>query len=307
MGANEIEPVAFLSYAHSDDESAVRELSVFHDRLQSELRIYTGLPVHIFFDKKNIGWGKRWAEFIKKGLESTAFLIPILTPAFFQSQACRDEYMKFAETERRLGRRDLILPVYYVRSFEIERGSKDDKMVKDILTRQYRDWRRFRHRQRDDWEMLQHFSDLASSITETFFELKETVALDLTRRSEKIDRGSEAVAYIEEVLNREINYESIVAYSVEIWPRLPVSQDLTRTIIAEINRDRYNLVRDIDREVKYAAEKIKEYASEQPEKFRYSSDFISKSLIFVDSEYRGKASMSSRTRNAAVRANITRY
>jgi hypothetical protein len=119
MGTIQFQPVAFLSYAHLDDESALKELSVFHDRLQSELRIHIGLPVHIFFDRKSIGWGTRWSEFISKGLESAAFLIPILTPSFFQSPSCREEYKKFVETERRLGRRDLIRPVYYVTSVEV--------------------------------------------------------------------------------------------------------------------------------------------------------------------------------------------
>lgn len=55
MGAEFMEPVAFLSYAHLDDAGSMREVSLFHDSLQSELRFQTGLQVHIFLDKKTIG------------------------------------------------------------------------------------------------------------------------------------------------------------------------------------------------------------------------------------------------------------
>src|ERR1700736_1619596 len=114
-----MEPVAFLSYAHLDD-AAKEEMTLFHKSLESELRVQTGLNVHIFFDKRDIKWGKRWASFIKHSLENPPFLIPILTPAYFQSRACREEYLKFADCEKKIGRNDLVLPLYYVKCREIE-------------------------------------------------------------------------------------------------------------------------------------------------------------------------------------------
>jgi cobaltochelatase CobT len=187
-----MEPVAFVSYAHLDDANSAKELSLFHDKLQSELRIQTGLPVHIFFDKKSIGWGKRWAEFIDHNLESAAFLIPILTPAFFQSRACRDEYMKFAQSEKATGRRDLILPIYFVKCLELDLKSGVDSLVDDILSRQYRGWRGLRHTSADSMELLREFAELAAAIADTFFEIQEASKLSPKLKAEQVDRTHQA-------------------------------------------------------------------------------------------------------------------
>ena len=42
------------------------------------------------------------------------FLIPIITPGFFDSKPCREELELFLQRERTLSRSDLILPVYYI-------------------------------------------------------------------------------------------------------------------------------------------------------------------------------------------------
>jgi hypothetical protein len=302
-----MKPVAFLSYAHLDDQNVLQELSFFHDRLQCELSMHIGSPVHIFFDKKSIGWGKRWAEFIHRGLETAAFLIPILTPAFFESKQCREEYLIFSSTEKKLGRRDLVLPIYYVKSFEMEKKRDSDEVVKDILERQFRDWRTLRHRQKDDSELLRTFAELASTISDVYFEIVQLASLNQPDRAKKLRVAVQTVSFITQILERRIDYDSIIAYSVEMWPHLPVSPRWTRELLNDLNRDRYVIIRDIDQEVKYAAEKVAEYANEHPETFQNSTDFITKTLIFVDSEFRGKHNISELTRNAALRAGITRY
>jgi hypothetical protein len=134
-----------------------------------------------------------------------------------------------------------------------------------------------------------------------------TVALDEEARSQKIERATQAISYLDNILNREISYESIIVYCVELWPQLPVSPELTRELTSEINKDRYVLVRDINREVRYAAEKVQEYFALHAERFAFSTDFVVKLLVFVDSEFREKHSMSSQTKKAAVHAGITRY
>lgn len=307
MALNEMSPVAFLSYAHLDDCGAIGEISFFHDRLQNELRMQTGLPVHIFFDKKSIGWGKRWSEFINSGLEGAAFLIPILTPSFFRSDACRDEYKKFVEVEKRLGRRDLVLPIYYVKCREFEKGVASDHIVRDILSRQYRDWRENRHRNRDSMEILRGFADLAASISDVFFEIEETASLDADKKNEKLQGAYRRQGYFNELLDREISYESLVTYFVETWPKMPVSPEWTRELLSDINRERYKTLRDIDIEVKYAKDKVLAYAKTRPDLFAYSTDFVTKSLIFSDSEFRRNHSASPDTLAAARSADIAHH
>lgn len=302
-----MEPVAFLSYAHLDDASAMKELSFFHDSLESELRIQTGLQVHIFFDKKSIGWGKRWASFIDQSLEHAAFLVPILTPAFFQSRPCREEYERFVKSEKSIGRKDLILPIYYVKCREIEKVNKNDTIATDIATRQYRDWRHLRLKPRDSMEVISQFSELASIMAETFFELQDASKLSPNKKSEEIARGVQASNYMDSLLDRDIDYDSIVAYSVEMYPHLPVSREWTNELLEDIDRTRYRKIRDLDREVKFARAKVSDYAKSHRQLFKSSTDYLTKTLIFVDSAFRQSHDVSLETLQAAEEAGITRY
>jgi putative GTP pyrophosphokinase len=114
-------------------------------------------------------------------------------------------------------------------------------------------------------------------------------------------------SYLDTLLDHEINYENLVAYLVERFPTLPVSSRWTRELLKDMDKDRYKTIRDIDRELNYAKSKVDEYAKEQPNVFRYSTDFLTKSLIFVDSQFRKVHNVGAETLAAAERADITRY
>ena len=109
-----LEPVAILSYVRLDDRYEDGRLSEFCNRLAREMRMQTGRPFHIFQDRKDIGWGQQWQQRIEESLDAATFLIPIVTPVFFNSPACRAEFQRFLEREQKAGYDDLILPVYYV-------------------------------------------------------------------------------------------------------------------------------------------------------------------------------------------------
>jgi parallel beta-helix repeat protein len=140
------EPIAFLSYTRFDDTHEEERIAKFCERLSGEVRMQTGQPFPIFRDKKDIQWGQRWRERIEEGLDAAVFLIPILTPSYFQSDICRDEYELFLEREKKLGRDDLILAVYYVECDELEDTAirESNSWVKDLSERRYEDWRSLR-------------------------------------------------------------------------------------------------------------------------------------------------------------------
>jgi parallel beta-helix repeat protein len=144
------EPIAFLSYTRFDDTHEEERIAKFCERLSGEVRMQTGQPFPIFRDKKDIQWGQRWRERIEEGLDAAVFLIPILTPSYFQSDICRDEYELFLKREKKLGRDDLILAVYYVECDELEDTAirESNLCAKDLSERKYEDWRSLR------WEPL---------------------------------------------------------------------------------------------------------------------------------------------------------
>jgi parallel beta-helix repeat protein len=141
-----LEPVAFLSYVWLDDEHEEGRLSEFRRRLAAEVRMQTGRPFDIFQDRKAVGWGEQWKQRIEESLDAATFLIPIVTPGFFNSSWCRTEFERFLERERQLGRKDLILPVYYVDSSILsdEARRQADPVASEIAARQFADWRELR-------------------------------------------------------------------------------------------------------------------------------------------------------------------
>lgn len=160
------QPLAFMSYVHADDKHDNGRLSEFRERLAAELRMQTGAEFPIFQDRNDILWGNNWKERVEQGLESVTFLIPILTPSYFRSHACRDEFTQFITREQALGRNDLILPLYYVEVdlFSDPEKRKQDEMATVLAERQFADWREFRFEPWTSPEVGRALAQLAKQI-----------------------------------------------------------------------------------------------------------------------------------------------
>lgn len=139
-------PLAFMSYVRFDDQHENGRLTEFRNRLSGEIRMQTGIDFSIFQDRNDIQWGQNWKERIEDSLDEVTFLIPIITPSFFNSAACRAEFERFLSREKKLRRNDLILPVYYVGSPVLDEESKraKDNLAQEIANHQYADWRELR-------------------------------------------------------------------------------------------------------------------------------------------------------------------
>jgi F-box protein 11 len=138
-----------MSYVNLDDQHEQGRLTRFREYLSGEVGMQTGEPFDIFQDRKDIAWGQQWQERINHSLDAVTFLIPIITPGFFKSDACRDELERFLKREEELGRGDLILPVYYVKCPVLQDKAKreHDTLAQVIAARQYADWRNLRFKQ----------------------------------------------------------------------------------------------------------------------------------------------------------------
>jgi parallel beta-helix repeat protein len=161
-----LKPAAFLSYVRFDDEHEDGRLSEFRKRLSGEVRVQTGEEFPIFQDRNDISWGQNWQRRIDEAIDHSTFLICILTPGFFKSFACRKEVDKFVQREKRLGRADLILAVYYVECLQLrdKKQIEKDKIAKLMFTRQYVDWRDLRFEPFTSAEAGKSLAQLASQI-----------------------------------------------------------------------------------------------------------------------------------------------
>jgi parallel beta-helix repeat protein len=190
------ESVGFMSYARPDDDvdanlDGSSRLSRFRQALSVEVERLTGAPFAVFQDRDDIHWGANWRARITESLERSTFLIPVITPRYFESPLCRGELEQFLARERALGRTDLVLPIYYVTFDSLHDSLRQaaDPLVRAIAERQLDDWRELRHEplstpavQRRITRLAREVAALLPSATAT---VASTRALGFSRR----DRG----------------------------------------------------------------------------------------------------------------------
>lgn len=141
-------PDAFLSYTRDDDRLLNRFISGFRIKLSDEVKLITGAPFTIFQDCETLQWGDNWANEIESAVTGTRFFIPIITPSFLVSEACRNELRMFLRVEARQKRKDLVLPVYLIGADLIDdpKLQATDDLAQVIASRQYADLRELRRR-----------------------------------------------------------------------------------------------------------------------------------------------------------------
>ena len=145
--SDDLPPIGFWSYTTSDDTSSRGKLSQLRRLLADELQQKVGRrsKVLIWQDANAIPHGATWREEIHKGIDGSSFFIPIVTPAFLESEWCCYEVMRFHALEQQRGRNDLIFPLHYVETDDFHPEEAHDPQVLTLLrARQMFDFRRLR-------------------------------------------------------------------------------------------------------------------------------------------------------------------
>jgi len=160
-----------MSYARFNDRHDDGQLTAFRERLAAEIQVQTGEEFLIFQDRADIEWGQNWQHRIDQALDTVTLLLAIITPGFFRSEHCRAELQQFLDRERKLGRDDLILPVYYVSSREIDDPARRaaDPLAAALAARQYADWRELRFEPVTSPVARRALAQLATRMRNTFW------------------------------------------------------------------------------------------------------------------------------------------
>lgn len=199
-------PAAFMSYVRFDDQHDDGQLTRFRERLSAEVQAQTGEEFPIFQDRNDIAWGQNWRARIEESLDTVTLLIPIITPSFFLSPACRDELTRFLDREHDLGRQDLILSVYYISTPKLDdvKRRRADRLAKVLATRQYADWRELRFEPFTSPLVRKALAQLASRMRDTFWQEQPTQAArpSRSRRAATQTAGSKGTAGEPVIANR---------------------------------------------------------------------------------------------------------
>ncbi len=161
-------PIGFLSYARDDDRNSGGRLSQLRRLLATQIETVHGgrIKVRLFQDTVMINYGDLWQSKIEGALAQCSFLIPILTPGFFQSEWCCREVLYFLEREKQLGRGSLIFPISWVKTDPEDAAHAFSRQVWDHMAAlQQVDLTSWRHYPLDSTlDVLSRLTSLAETI-----------------------------------------------------------------------------------------------------------------------------------------------
>ncbi|TMC19349.1 MAG: hypothetical protein E6J34_15425 [Chloroflexi bacterium] len=99
-------------------------------------------------------------------------------------------------------------------------------------------------------------------------------------------------------LLQPIDYDTLTAYSHWKFPHLQHSELWQTRLLEDLNLERYVRLRDLDEVVERAKDAVVRYREDMPNWFQFSTDFLTKSLGFVDPEFRKRHDFGPPTREA---------
>ena len=137
-----MESSGFWSYVHNDNRDEGGRITELAQHVSAAFGLLTGEELELFVDR-DLVWGAAWEKRISEALVGTTFFIPVVTPRYFKSEACREELLAFWGEAQRSGLDELLLPIYYVDVPELESGATDEVMAV-VASRQWVDFRQVR-------------------------------------------------------------------------------------------------------------------------------------------------------------------
>src|SRR6516165_5942569 len=208
------EIVGFFSYSREDDDAFEGTLSALREAIQRELAAQLGRSkanFRLWQDQAAIAPGKLWESEIETAVGAAVFFIPIVTPRAVSSHYCKFEFEAFLAREHALGRTDLVFPLLYISvpALENEARWREDPVLLIIGSRQYVDWRVFRHRDVHDRvvrEAIERFCEkIVQALRKPWLsreERQKQLELEAQRQAEAVRRAQEEKRPAEEDQHR---------------------------------------------------------------------------------------------------------
>lgn len=140
-------------------------------------------------------------------------------------------------------------------------------------------------------EKIKGFIDLP--ISESFVNLTKVIE-EIKQYDKKLISREERDA----LLSSPLDDNSLREYTKLKYPESGVLENIHNQLLRDIDINKYLTLSQIDNAVERAKPAVEKYAKESPDIFKYGTDFITKSLGFIDNEFLQKHPFSQDTRNA---------
>ncbi len=117
-------------------------------------------------------------------------------------------------------------------------------------------------------------------------------------RSEYIEEIKDMAKNASAFLRLPLNFDTVLEYARRSYPDIEPSEKLTRLLLDDLSMEKYPTLRELDCVVGQAKEAVEVYQQENPDWFKNSTDFLTKSLGFIDPDFRQNHAFAPRTREA---------
>lgn len=101
-----------------------------------------------------------------------------------------------------------------------------------------------------------------------------------------------------EFFAQPIDRETIATYTRWKYPSLEVKENLQELLIRDLDHSRFRLLKDIEDAVVRAIDAVEAYCKEAPGLFSFGTDYLTKSIGFVDDHFRRTHGFGTQTREA---------
>ncbi len=141
---------------------------------------------------------------------------------------------------------------------------------------------------RRDLNNVASLLEIAQGIFDRVKEKRATYVIEIQ------DKKNDPLAF----LSQPLDFDTVIEYTRWKFPNLDVSEKITQLLLRDINLKDYPTLEPLDKVVNRAKAAVEAYQRENPDWFKTGTDFITKSLGFVDVKFRAKHGFATRTREA---------
>ena len=220
----------FWSYVHKDDEAENGRISQLARDMVAQYEMITGDEIELFLDKDRLEWGDKWRDKIDVHLESVAFFIPVMTPRYFKSAACRTELNLFVRRASELGLEDLLLPLYYLDVPSIEVKDEKDDLILKICEFHWQNWRDLRFKDVYSEAYRQGVSGMAQRLVHAN---KRAEAGNVDELAPDMERETDEDDDMPGTIDRLEKLEAVVPELIETIKEITKQIDLVTNVINE--------------------------------------------------------------------------
>lgn len=227
------EAFGFWSYVRDDDTGDGGRVLGLATDLRTQYRMQTAEELELFVDQESTQWGEEWEKLISDAIAGTTFFIPIITPSYFRSNACRQELLKFVREADKAGLSRLLMPVYWITvpALENEGAESSDEAIRAIAKHQWRDMRDIRFEDRTSSAYRKAVSALAEAIADRASEVANSIEdapleMDQPAHSSVVESEEDGLGFLERLAEGDEALEALTALMATIGDDIELTGEI---------------------------------------------------------------------------------